>query len=191
VNPSRVALLLAGGLAACALGALGIWYVFLRPAVEVSDLRPGERCALDSGLTFVLPEQGSGSRSHWRSEDPELNPHGFAEEVSLSLPAQQGPLSVGIDVYRLPQLTAERLTMLENGTHLAAASDDGTVQVRWHEPESGTVNVAVITQLPGSLPGYVTVSGSEASDAQAAFEVAREVWRLLSVTGVELPSPSL
>ena len=54
-----------------------------------------------------------------------------------------------------------------------------------------SVNVAVITRLPGSLPGYVTVNGSDAGDAQAACEVAREVWRLLSVTGVELPSPSL
>jgi len=190
VSRRKLALLLvaAAGLLAVALAAA--WFSFWRPSLEVVDLHGGDSVSVRSGVSLIMPEQASGIHSLWRSMEAELNnPLGLSDEVELRLPTGQGETSVGVDAYWVEDDGSGPLYMLEGGTHLAVASDDGAVEVRWRDPEPGITNVFVVTRLPNRLPGYVAISGTGATDAQTAWRAASDIWRRLSITGVELPPP--
>lgn len=190
VSRRKLALLLVAAAGLLAIAATVAWFSFWRPSLEVVDLHGGDGVSVRSGVSFIVPEQASGTGSRWPSEDAELdNPLGLSDAVVLSLPPAQGETSVDVDVYWVEDEASGPLHMLEGGTHLAAASDDGAVEVRWRDPEPGVTNVFVVTRLPNRLPGYVAISGTEATDAPTAWRVASDIWRRLSITGVELPPP--
>lgn len=76
----------------------------------------------------------------------------------------------------------------------AAASGDGSVQVRW-KPERKVEGrlwpgaVAVLTTLPSKQTGLVAELGVKGlRTREQALDEARRIWRLLSIEGAELPS---
>jgi len=141
-----------------------------------------------SGVSFTVPPRASGNLAEWRSKDAELNnPLGLSDEADMNFPTSPKRSSIYLEVYWAEGDASSPFAWMERTTRLATASADGTVQVRWAQPRPGYLNVFVVTRLPGRLPGILSFSAENAKDAGAAWRAARDVWRLLRVTDVELP----
>lgn len=179
------------------LGVFGIviavvlmWLLVLRPPLDVTVLQPGQVVTLRSGLTMTLPPESSGTLAMWHAHhvgrDASL---GLADDVVLRL-SGRGNRDAAAAVFWEAQDPGP-LVSLTNAAHLLGRTADGTVEVRWFKPASGTYNVFVLTRLPGSLPGMLQLSASEAHDAASAWDSVLSLWRDLDVSGCELPTPSV
>jgi hypothetical protein len=146
--------------------------------------QPGDEVALASGLTVVVP---AGRFASIVSDDP----GGPSEAFWLVDDTGEIPVSVRA-------LSAEDLRDGDEPVlqyKLAARSSSGTVEVRWVTGKDAGgkrfSHVAVVTRLPGKLTGMViplpAYGRSRARSRSDALQQAAEIWRLLSISGAELP----
>jgi len=146
-----------------------------------NDVAPGERVALLSGLSFVLPDEISGQLLTRRAVSNDGGSQAWQELVP-GTDGEDWPDDWRYAILSLREPGDSTLVGLAKTGRLLGRSRD--VVARW-QPKARSL--VIITRLPGRLVGLVAEQDVELTDARAARERADQIWRELSVKGAELP----
>ncbi len=172
-----------------ALVAIGVIILLLwhlsRGSLEVRRLVAGDHVLLQSGLSFVVPEDMSGTWSSWHSDSRDSSSGGLAESIVFDS-ARHHSVPPAIDVYSHcgKQSTSLRMVLRQR---LVSRSKDRTTEIRWMPPHTDVYNVFVIVRLDRHLPCVVMISAPNATSPAGAWKVVAELWRRLDVLGVSVP----
>jgi len=146
-----------------------------------NDIAPGERVAMLSGLSFVLPGDLAGQLETRRSPSDDGLPTAWQE----LLPGIDGDLWPDDWRYTVSSLREARdSTLVRHANSGRLLGRSRHVIVRW-QPEAEML--FVITHLPGRMIGLVAEQDVALRDADAARARAESMWRTLHVDGADLP----
>lgn len=137
-----------------------------------NTIYPGERVALLSGLSMVVPHEASG----------ELATRRIAAESAPWQRLVSPGAAWSVETY------AQRsdLPAVVRSAPLVGRSWQARVVVR---RDAAAQRLYIVTQLPGRMTGLVTLAHVHAATAAGARTQAAELWQLLAVKGARLPSP--
>jgi hypothetical protein len=141
----------------------------------------GQRIALASGLSVVIPEGERGSLSR-EEEAPGVTVENLLADVWASSWLSQVSFS------SVPDESADwgALGRMEKKAKLVGASNDGRVKVLWKKWPSANWLI-IFTRLADHAPGVIWYQDASADNVAEAKAEARWLWRQYSVRGAELP----
>jgi hypothetical protein len=144
------------------------------------QVNAGERVALASGLSLVMPAGGGEFFAHDRSE-------GVGVDQVLFGQGQPPSWLKHIAIQSFADFSQyDPLLVYQKDARVIARSTDGSVVMYW--VPGGFRTFAVLTHLPGKDYGWIVDDDAfKFKTAKSAWREAASLWRRLSIRGAQLP----
>lgn len=144
----------------------------------------GERVAMQSGLSCVLPENLQGLLLTERAAGELARPR---QQLTL-LPTDASTQAFDYRVLALPEPAYSAHWAVVRDGQLLGGSRSGTIEVRWNKDERV---LAVVTRLPDRMAGMIMQTEVDFASPEDARAGAERLWTTLSVEGAGLPWTAL
>jgi len=172
------------GVGSCAIiiAVVLLFTPIIRPHRTNSTLIHGDRIALHSGFSVVVPRGWTSNLQVWSSTAAAKKVHEAFESLTM-ISRTVSPNLVAVATYAAGSNPWSSIPIPGD---VALTAQHGAVQVRWVRPQKGIFNLWIITRFPNRFEGVIECSAPSVTSGATAVAMATRIVRLISANEIIL-----